>query len=611
MKTKILICLIAVSFIANAQTANGNIEIYVGDLINNAPGSSGNDYKVPTTVQLITWNTIIDFLLADNLASARTTANGLNYQVTEFTDTTMSPNQVFYILEEQSPKSNYWGAYVFSKTPKRGNLVIQAPHIKNDTNTGKQAVYCFKNNMARSLFISGTHRCNNSSSSSCSGTTTICNSGSEAYRVSDLAHNTNSVFQKTTENMFTYFPESVFIQLHGFSWSSGDPYVIMSNGTRETPAIDYATLIKDALLVEDNSLTFELSHINTSWNTLIGFTNTQGRLINYSVDNCVSSAEGTTGRFIHIEQELTKLRANSTAWQKMSNTLASVFIEDGDGDGVATGSDSDDNDACDPEPYYANCGVCDVIITKDNFDSADGTDLGNWNDGGNNAFKSEINSLGDKSIRLKHGIETGNTNPDVDPQSSIFTNLLNLSAYSQLKIEFSFFPPTTDGYENSDDFLLEISTDGGINYTVFKSWVAGTDFNLGFRYFDSVLVTGFTFTSNTVIRIRSHANDDLDRVYIDNIVIKGCNDSGLSTAYFNLEQTVKIFPNPSSGQFTIKGNDILEVTIFNLLGEEVSTYKNTYNKSSLPLNLEKEISGIYFLNIKTSASIISKKVIRL
>ncbi len=306
------------------QIASGDIETYMNNIIDNVPEDSGNDYMAPTTSQLNIWGLVIDAILAENISEAVLKSSEINYQITEFTDTSLSPNQVFYILKEKSSQSNYWGTYVFSKTPTRSNLILMAPHIKNDTNTGKQAVYCFKNNIAKAVFISGTHRCNNSESSSCSGTTSTCGSN-ESYRVSDMAHNTQSAFQKTTEKVLNTISNSVFIQLHGFGKQASDPYIILSNGTRDTPTTDYATLIKDALLIEDNSLTFQLAHINTSWTRLIGFTNTQGRLINASADHCSTSATTTSGRFIHVEQEKSKLRENSAGWVKMSNALKSVF----------------------------------------------------------------------------------------------------------------------------------------------------------------------------------------------------------------------------------------------------------------------------------------------
>lgn len=79
-----------------------------------------------------------------------------------------------------------------------------------------------------------------------------------------MAHNVTTMFQKTPDNLFTNISNSVFIQLHCFGRNSSDPYVIMSNGTRQTPSIDYAALIKNELLNEDNSLTFKLAHINTN-----------------------------------------------------------------------------------------------------------------------------------------------------------------------------------------------------------------------------------------------------------------------------------------------------------------------------------------------------------
>lgn len=305
--------------------SSGNLEVYLGGFINGVPGNSGNNYQIPTNEQLDIWNEVVTAILNENIQEAVTKSAEINYQINEFTDTSLSGNQVFYILEESSDKQFHWGTYVFAKTPTISNLVIQAPHIEYDTNTGKQAVYCFRENITKALFLSGTHRCNHSTASSCSGTTSACSSSSQAYRISDMAHNTNSMFQETTEIVFSNVSNSVFLQLHGFGKNDSDPYVIMSNGTRETPSTDYSVQLRDALLNEDSSLTFKIAHIDTDWNRLIGFTNTQGRYINGSSNPCLTSATSTTGRFIHIEQEKSKLRENSSGWSKMSNALKSVF----------------------------------------------------------------------------------------------------------------------------------------------------------------------------------------------------------------------------------------------------------------------------------------------
>lgn len=180
---------------AELQYASGNIDAYLRNLINNVPGSGENNYIIPTNDDLELWNQVIDDLLSNNISDAVSKAVDFNYQITEFTDTNLSPNQVFYVLAEYSSQSNYWGIYVFSKTPQKEDLVLMAPHIKYDTNTGFEAVYSFRNNVAKALLLSGTHRCNSTDRSECSGTTSSCGSNG-AYRISDMAHNTNSAFQK-------------------------------------------------------------------------------------------------------------------------------------------------------------------------------------------------------------------------------------------------------------------------------------------------------------------------------------------------------------------------------------------------------------------------------
>jgi hypothetical protein len=308
------------------QYGSGSIETYLGNIIDNDfPGSSGDNYKEPNDSEIAIWELVIKAILDKNISVAVQKSALLKYQIKEFTDNLLSPQQTFIILEKKSSQSNYWGTYVFSKTPTREHLVISAPHVKYDTNSGKQSAYCFRNNLAKALFINGTHRCNNEIPTSCSGTTTACSPTSEAYRISDMAHNVRSVFQKTTEILATSLPSTIFVQLHGFDQNPSDPSVIMSNGTRETPTVDYASLIKGALLSEDNSLTFKIAHIDKDWTKLIGLTNTQGRYINNSPNPCSTTATSTTGRFIHIEQERLKLRADIAGWKKMSNALKSVF----------------------------------------------------------------------------------------------------------------------------------------------------------------------------------------------------------------------------------------------------------------------------------------------
>ncbi len=310
---------------AFSQTDSGDMEAYLNTIIANMPGDSGDDFKVPTSTELTSWENCINAILNGDITTARTHADAVNYRIVEYTNTGFGHNSgTYYIVEEKSSQTNYWGTYIFASGPTR-ELVIQAPHSDHDFNTGKQAVYSFVRLHNLALFLNGTHRCNHSQASSCSGTTSVCSGSSEPFKISDMAHTANAVWQKTTEVIYNTISESVFVQLHGFTKLSTDPYVILSNGTDQTPTTDYAVQFKDNLSGIDPSLTFKIAHID-NWTRLVGFTNTQGRFINQSSDPCSSAATSTTGRFLHVEQEKSKLRQDMNGWDKIYQALENTFI---------------------------------------------------------------------------------------------------------------------------------------------------------------------------------------------------------------------------------------------------------------------------------------------
>jgi murein DD-endopeptidase MepM/ murein hydrolase activator NlpD len=256
--------------------------------------------------------------------------------------------------------------------------------------------------------------------------------------------------------------------------------------------------------------------------------------------------------------------------------------------------------------YYGE--FCSAII-YDDFDFSDG----NWNDGGNNCFRGTSYSLGGfgkKSMRLKHGNEVANTDPDVDPQSSLFTNALDLSLYTDLRVSLSFITPNTDGYDAGDDFILEVSTDGGASYTAVKIWEFGIDFDSDRWYHESVNVSGITFTTTTVVRIRSHADNDLNRVYIDNVTVRGCDSSLLSNIDFDIEDAAKVFPNPTNGALHIYGKNMRSIEVYNFLGQKILSKKYEEITNSIDLDLNKQKSGVYFLRIETDKGVIFKKGIK-
>nr|NQU92703.1 T9SS type A sorting domain-containing protein [Bacteroidota bacterium] len=281
------------------------------------------DYTDPNASELSSWGAALDYLLTGNYALADASAAIIGYDLIQFLDTSETIHKTYYILKNNS--TNYWGTYVYYPDYCRP-LVIQSPHPLKDHNTGEQGIHVFIKTQALFFCLSGTSRCNSSSYSGCTGTTSVCSGSPESYRISDLSHSISTIYQNTTDVLFNDFSNSYFIQLHGFTKLSTDPYVILSNGTQITPDPDYIVPLSNHLYNEDNVLTFKIAHIDLSWTRLRGFFNTQGRLINSSADPCGADATTTSGRFINVEQEKTLLRDDEAGWDKLANALNNTFI---------------------------------------------------------------------------------------------------------------------------------------------------------------------------------------------------------------------------------------------------------------------------------------------
>lgn len=67
--------------------------------------------------------------------------------------------------------------------------------------------------------------------------------------------------------------------------------------------------------------------------------------------------------------------------------------------------------------------------------------------------------------------------------------------------------------------------------------------------------------------------------------------------------TFTIYPNPVTSVLNIKGNDILQVEIFNLVGQKI------YSGTETSINVESYISGTYFVKVSTQKGVFTKKAI--
>jgi len=347
MKRGVVIGTLLFLFAATAAQAqvyqSGDLVAHIDSIVGTMPTAvGGGDYQQPNLASRQLWREIVDHILAGEYGPAHTDALTKNYQVVIWTDTATPGNPVHAILE-RTPESTsrYWGTYVFNTAPNRWHLVVQCPHPVADVNTEYQGIRMYRSTSARAYFVSGTHRCNGTSYSPCDGTTTACGGSSEPFRYSDMAHVVDAAFQVTTEAMFDNDPSLIIVQPHGFSQGTGDPDLVISNGTTSLPGgTDYAVAVATAIEAIDGTLDARVVHRDVTPSSLWATTSTQGRLLNGSADPCGTQASSATGRFIHVEQARVGLRDTQTNWMKLVNAVAAAIPTDAvsvPGDGVALG----------------------------------------------------------------------------------------------------------------------------------------------------------------------------------------------------------------------------------------------------------------------------------
>lgn len=171
--------------------------------------------------------------------------------------------------------------------------------------------------------------------------------------------------------------------------------------------------------------------------------------------------------------------------------------------------------------YDTNCNCigmadtgCNTLIDFENFE----TGWGIWNDGGTDAALTN-NSNYAASGSYSAGIQ------DNTSTSVITTDNLNLTPYSEIEINFNYYPVSMDN--SNEDFWLQISTNGGSNYTTIQTWARSIDFNNNTAYAETVVIPG-SFTPNTKIRFRCDASANADDIYLDDIEIIGCSNDNNS-----------------------------------------------------------------------------------
>jgi hypothetical protein len=73
--------------------------------------------------------------------------------------------------------------------------------------------------------------------------------------------------------------------------------------------------------------------------------------------------------------------------------------------------------------------------------------------------------------------------------------------------------------------------------------------------------------------------------------------------------SIRIYPNPANDKVTIENLDVQKVSLYNLLGQEVTDFKVNGINGNINIDVSKYDSGVYFIHIKSNNKIVVKKLI--
>ncbi len=259
-------------------------------------------------------------------------------------------------------------------------------------------------------------------------------------------------------------------------------------------------------------------------------------------------------------------------------------------------------------------------ISDEDFESG----WGIWNDGGSDA------SLYTGGTHAHQGSAALNIENN-SSSSVVTTNNLSLASYADLKVDFWFKPV---GMDNGHDFWLQVSTDGGSNYTTVQSYVIdGSNYSNDNFYQESFELLGYGLNDQTRVRFRCDANDDGNDIYLDEIVIsaKGSSSARTSTEVTqangeqNLEEDsfdkeLKVYPNPVRDMLTLEyyleESAPVVINVYDVTGKIVANVMNeiqapgihqpTWNISNTNGSLK---AGFYLLRLSIGGESISKRII--
>jgi len=222
-----------------------------------------------------------------------------------------------------------------------------------------------------------------------------------------------------------------------------------------------------------------------------------------------------------------------------------------------------------------------------------------------NAYITKFNSLGIRQWGSYYGVGNGNTS--VKAMSADNLNNLYFSGSTGITNNPTLIA-TADGFQtnhsggNGDGYFAKFKPDGtrewgsfyGGNGSDFVSYIGVDPSSPGCIY-----IFGETSSTNGTLIASNNGHQPVYSAgpsnYSDAFLAR-FSDPTTATVEFRIEKiSIKIFPNPNSGEFTIKADEDLKVNIINQLGQIIQTI-NLDTKNNHSSSISNLSSGIYFIN---------------
>lgn len=260
------------------------------------PGRNSGDFQPADAAQLADLDRSLLAALGGDAATAVLDAAAGGYELCAG-----SGAEAGLVLWRPNVAGTGQALWALRTSPHAAPLIVETPHPFYDLDTLAEGRLFFETLEARVLLSSGTHRCGSFVSSPCSGTTSVCGS-SAPYRISDMTHVDEALFQVAHEVLAEHFAADWVVSVHGM----GGDGVSLSNGTTQPVAPDDPVALFAAALADtfpDESITTCNAYPGATVDArLCGTTNTQGRHLNGSPDACSVAASTASERFLHLEQ---------------------------------------------------------------------------------------------------------------------------------------------------------------------------------------------------------------------------------------------------------------------------------------------------------------------